>query len=343
MAQINKPSEYFNTVLYTGDGTTSQSITGVGFEPEFLWIKRRDSSANHRLTDVVRGVSNKLESSTTGAEAGSGIGSFDSDGWTFNATGAGFNASSATYVGWNWLAGGTASSNTDGSITSTVSANTTSGFSICTFDLTSEGSNQVTVGHGLGQAPNVVIVKPRSGTGNWTTYHSSLGNTKRVNLNETAAAATYSQAWGDTTPTSSVFTLGQASFHQNKTQVAYCFAEKKGFSKFGSYTGNGNADGTFIYTGFKPAWVMVKKYDDTSSAHWMIKDSARDPTNVNTNYLDANQTNADATGVLTDFLSNGFKQRSTNNISNDSGQNYIYMAFAEQPLVGTNNIPTTAR
>jgi len=344
MSQINKPTDYFNTVLYTGDGTTSQSITGVGFEPEFLWIKRRDSSANHRLTDVVRGVSNKLESSTTGAEAGSGIGSFDSDGWTFNATGAGFNASSATYVGWNWLAGGTASSNTDGSITSSVSANTTSGFSIVSY--TGTGAN-ATVGHGLGSAPKMVIFKNRdNGTQEWDTYHAGLTDaTYFIQLNSTNAQNNTNGAlrFNSTAPTSSVFSVGTSTTtnESSSAMIAYCFTEKKGYSKFSSYTGNGSSDGTFVYTGFKPAFVMIK--DITSTDPWHMIDNKRSPINLMNARLFPNNSNAENTSAdICDFVSNGIKFRGTNDGFNGS-RTYIYMCFAENPLVGTNNIPATAR
>ena len=339
---IDKSSDYFNTKLYTGTGTSPLSITGVGFQPDFLWIKRRNSSGNHRLTDIVRGVAYQLESSNAEAEKSSGIGSFDSDGWTFNSTGVSFNTSGGTYVGWNWLAGGTAVSNTQGSITSSVSANTTAGFSIVGY--TGTGAN-ASVGHGLGVSPDCIIVKRREDAGRgWWVYHKSLGATKAIYLHDTASS--FTNSWlQNTAPTSTVFTLNSNgdTNGSSKNHIAYCFAEKKGYSKFGSYTGNGNADGTFVYTGFKPAWVMYKITSGSNS--WVIQDTKRSTTNVMDDYLLAEKADVEAsTSALNiDFLSNGFKFRNGSNASNASGNSYIYMAFAENPFVTSTGIPCTAR
>jgi len=341
MAQINKPDEYFNTKLYTGTGS-SNAITGVGFQPDWVWIKRRNGSAYHILTDAVRGVNSQLYSNDSTAEGTltNNIQSFDSDGFTLG-TNSDVNGSSDTYASWSWLASNTTASNTDGSITSTVSANTTAGFSIVSY--TGTGAN-ATVGHGLGVAPKMVIVKSRSGAYDWLVYHDSIGNGKAVKLNTTNAELTSSVYWNSTSPTSSVFSLGTstAGNSSSATQIAYCFAEKKGFSKFGSYTGNGNADGTFVYTGFKPAMVIIKR---TSGAdRWAISDNKRDPDNPVIGELNPNDSVAeDTSSTPFDFLSNGFKIRRTGNVFNGSGESYIYMAFAENPLVGTNNIPATAR
>jgi len=341
---IDKPSDYFNTSLWTGNGGT-QSITGVGFQPDWVWGKGRTLVGyNHGLVDSVRGTGKNLYSNLTDAEQtySTGITSFDSDGFSVGS-GNVFNNGSNTYVAWNWLADNTSgSSNTDGSITSTVSANTTSGFSIVSY--TGTGSN-ATVGHGLSSAPKMIIVKDRSAAKNWTVYHIGVGNDKDILLDVTNAENT-STAWNNTTPTSSVFsigTLGNVNTSSNN-YIAYCFAEKKGFSKFGSYTGNGNADGTFVYTGFKPAWVLVKRTDGVQD--WFIIDNKRNTFNVSNTALLPNASDSDYTDTNIygkDMLSNGFKVRGSASRQNASGGTYIYMAFAEQPLVGTNNIPATAR
>jgi len=341
---INKPDEYFNTKLYTGNGTTATGITGVGFQPDMTWIKERSQIRSHVLFDVIRGATVQLNPNDTASDAtvAESLQSFDSDGFTVgNATSV--NQSGETYVGWNWLAGGTASSNTDGSITSTVSANTTSGFSIVSY--TGNGTAGATVGHGLGSIPQVVITKERNGTAWWGGYFASLGNTKSIYLNQTNAADTSVQFWNNTSPTSSVFTVGNNSISNRavggSTYIAYCFAEKKGFSKFGSYTGNGNADGTFVYTGFKPAFVLVKL--SSGADDWQILDNKRNTFNVMNEYLLPNSSSITITNNVVDFLSNGFKLRTSAGSWNPSGGTFIYMAFAESPLVGTNNIPATAR
>jgi len=340
MAQINKSSEYFNTKLYSGNSST-QSITGVGFQPDFVWVKSRTSTGWHNLVDAVRGGTKTIYSNRTDAEGtyASAISSFDSDGFTVGNNGD-FNGTGNTYASWNWLGANGTASNTDGSITSTVSANTTSGFSIATY--TGNNTAGATVGHGLSQEPDVMIFKNRSdGTTSWCVYHSAKGTSGTGRLNTT-------DSFGDTTfitttPSSSVFTLTNATIvnGSGNNMIAYCFAEKKGFSKFGSYTGNGNADGTFIYLGFKPAFVLVK--NTSRSQDWVIHDTKRDLTNLNTDILRPNLSDAEATFGAVDLLSNGFKARSSTAYLNYSGDTFIYMAFAENPLVGTNNIPATAR
>jgi len=342
MAQINKSSEYFNTVLYTGDGTTSNAITGVGFQPDWLWIKDRDTAGNrHIITDSVTFSDRRATNTTDADETNNRVGSYDSDGFTLNSSSSQVNGSSTDYVAWNWLADNTSgSSNTDGSITSTVSASTVSGFSIVSY--TGNGTYPSTIGHGLGSVPHVLLTKKRNGTLSWQVYHIGIGNTKKLQLNGTNAEST-DTVWNNTTPTSSVFTVGNSDTNNSgDTFIAYCFAEKKGFSKFGSYTGNGSADGTFVYTGFKPAMVIVKRTDTTGE--WVIMDNKRDTFNVLNKTLYPSTNDAEATSVdRFDFLSNGFKSRSTSGFNNASGGTYIYMAFAESPLVGTNNIPATAR
>ena len=342
---INKSSEHFNTKLYNGTGA-NQSITGVGFQPDFTWIKIRTTGFNHRLQDSVRGATKSLYTNLTNAEQTNtdGVLSFDTDGFSLgdDATNGSFNRSGDTFVSWNWLGGGTASSNTDGSITSTVSANTTSGFSIVSY--TGTGSN-ATVGHSLGSTPSMIIVKDRDGARNWTVYHKSIGATKWLQLDDTSASQTGSPMWQDTEPTSSVFSIGTyAQINTSSSKyIAYCFAEKKGFSKFGSYTGNDNADGPFIYTGFKPAFTILKRTD--SADNWLMQDNKRkNPFNVVDTQLFPDLDNAESSSsAILDYCSNGFKIRKTGGNINASGGSYIYMAFAEAPLVGTNNVPCTAR
>ena len=342
---IKNPKLYFNTKLYTGNSSTN-AITGVGFQPDWVWMKNRGANDSHYLFDAVRGVTKSLYSNNTSAEdtRTNSLTAFGTDGFTLGNEGD-INGNGNNYVAWNWKANGAGSANTDGSINSTVSANTTSGFSIVSY--TGSGAN-ATVGHGLGSVPKMIIVKQYSsngGTQNWYVYHASLGNNKDLLLNLTNDASNTVTTWNNTTPTSSVFYLGSGDGVNNNTvsYIAYCFAEKTGYSKFGSYAGNGNVDGSFIYTGFKPAFVMAKATTDSGQS-WYMHDNKRNPHNVCGLRLFANLTNADTTngdsGGL-DFLSNGFKIRTTDGSTNASGQTRIFMAFAEEPLVGDN--PATAR
>ena len=336
---IDNPTDYFNTVLYTGDGTSSKAVTGVGFQPDWVWLKARSATYSHQLFDVARGATQLLTSEATDAEQTlSGVTSFDSDGFTVGSD-AGSNNNTTTFVSWNWLAGGSASSNTDGSITSSVSANTTAGFSIVTFT-TSSGSSD-TIGHGLGVAPSVVICKATAASDDWFVFHESLGATKRTRLNLTNATDT-NTIWNDTAPTSSVFSLRLTNFGTSRSGVAYCFAEKKGYSKFGSYTGNGSTNGTFIYTGFKPAFVIFKRTDGGSD-NWLMYDNTRNPFNSIDKRLYPDASDGEDTGSHMDFVSNGIKFISSTGGLNGSGNTYIYMAFAESPFVTSKGIPTTAR
>tara|TARA_R110000822_G_scaffold84298_1_gene197952 strand:+ start:733 stop:1767 length:1035 start_codon:yes stop_codon:yes gene_type:complete len=339
---INKSSDYFNTKLYTGNGGT-QSITGVGFQPDFTWIKTRSGTYKHLLVDAVRGVTKHISTVNNAAEIANSdnVTAFASDGFNLASDGN-VNANSGTYASWNWRAAtGAGSANTDGSINADASVNTTSGFSIVAYG--GNGTSGATVGHGLGVIPKMIIVKRRNAVGGWIAYNETLGNTKIMELEEMAGSQTSSAAWNNTSPTSSVFTLGDytSTNQSGGTYVAYCFAEKQGYSKFGSYIGNGNADGSFIYTGFKPAYVMLKRTDTT--AHWFVLDNKRNEFNVVDKLLYVNETYAEGTNDFLDFTSNGFKLRTTNTGFNASGGTYIYMAFAEAPLVGTNNVPATAR
>ena len=331
------PADYFNTVLYTGTGA-ALSVTGVGFQPDWTWIKGRSGATDHALYDAVRGVQEQLESNQTGAETteATGLTAFGADGFSVGAL-AQLNTSTATYVAWNWLAGNGTASNTDGTITSTVSVNQKAGFSIVSY--TGTGAN-ATVGHGLGAAPSMMIVKNRDQADAWQVYHganTANPETDYLVLNTTAATADAADRWNDTLPTSSVFSIGTGVEVNTSTEdyIAYCFAEVEGFSKFGSYTGNGSADGPFVYCGFRPAFVMIKRTDST--AGWIVFDSARDSYNLVQRYLVASSGEAEGTGVSTfDFVSNGVKLRSTFGDSNASGGTYIFAAFAEAPFKYSN-------
>ena len=336
----DSPTDYFNTVLYTGNGSTN-NITGVGFSPDFVWVKSRNTSGEQqKVVDSVRGAGLTVFPSSTSTEidySGVGLNSFDTDGFTVSHSAANnqWNVSGRTYVAWNWLAGSTGVTNDDGSIQSTVSANTEAGFSIVKY--VGDGNTTATIGHGLGVAPKMFIVKYTSTTSNWIVYHVGMGNTGGIQLNLGNAFAANSQYWGNTTPTSSVFTIGAYGNASSTTAIADCFAEKEGYSKFGSYTGNGSTDGPFVYTGFRPAFIMTKR-TDTSGNWWEMVDTAREPVNPSDQTLYANVTDAEYTNSVynKDLLSNGFKMRGTNGGHNASGGTYIYMAFAEQPFKYSN-------
>ena len=340
----DNPENYFNTALYTGNGGT-QSITGVGFQPDWTWIKSRSAAYDHVLIDSVRGVEKQLISNKTDAEtqdSGNGLISFDTDGFTVKlGTSTSYNNSSQTYAAWNWLAGGTGVTNNDGSIQSTVSANTEAGFSVVSY--TGNGTGGATVGHGLGVAPDMIIVRNRDVASNFIVYHTantSAPETDYLMLNSTAATDDTSSVWNDTAPTSSVFTVGNSSNTNGSSNnmIAYCFAEKKGYSKFGSYIGNSSADGPFVYTGFRPSFWLQKRTDSTSGGNWRIIDIAREPFNDGDParlFPDSNSAEQSNTRNQ-ELLSNGIKVRSSNVSMNASGSTYIYMAFAEQPFKYSN-------
>ena len=349
---INKSTDYFNTKIYTGNGSAGHAITGVGFQPDWVWIKTRADVNNHTIFDAVRGVTKRIRSNQTNAEStSSGVTSFDSDGFTVGSDSAG---NSGTMVSWNWKANGAGSSNTDGTINTTAtSVNTTAGFSISTYSGTGSAA---TIGHGLGAVPQVMIVKNTYQSESWIVYHQSLGGgtpqDKYLHLNTTDAEGDSAAMWNDTAPTSSVFSVGTSTSTNQAggTFVAYCFAGKQGFSKFGSYTGNGNAsDPPFIYTGFKPNFVMVKKYNGTQS--WVMTDLVRDNAvggggNGIGARLQAQSSAAEDsndTWAAINKFSNGFQPMYNDDVTNGSGSTYIFMAFAAAPLVGTNNIPANAR
>jgi len=342
---INKPSLHFNTKTYAGNGG-SQAITGVGFQPDFTWIKHREDVSNHRLFDAIRGVNKNIKSNDTQGEitASDQLMSFDSDGFTLGADGSVNGTGAAGIVAWNWKANGQGSSNTDGSINTTyTSVNTTAGFSIITYTGTGSAG---TIGHGLGVKPDFWQIKARSETRAWYGWHKDLSLGDKITLNESGAKTTDTSLFGTNAPTNQVINLGASVGVNNSGQtfVCYAFAEKTGYSKAGLYTGNDSLDGPFCYTGFKPAFVLIKKKDQTAS--WFIMDNKRDPHNEMIRDLRPDLTdaeNANTTYNDLDFVSNGFKIREDNGDMNASGQDYIYLAFAEAPLVGSNNVPCTAR
>ena len=324
---------YFNTVLYTGTGA-SNSITGVGFQPDWTWIKGRSNADYNYLVDSVRGYTERLFSNLTdgaSVEANT-VASSDSDGFTLG-TDAGVNRSSSTYVAWNWKAGGTAVSNTDGSTTSSVSANTDAGFSILTY--TADAATG-TVGHGLDSAPELVIAKPRNASGtNWYVMQTdALSANQVLNLDNTSAAFNPGENhFNDTYPTSTVVSYGgyMGNTLTGDDKLMYCFHSVDGFSKVGSYVGNGNADGTFVYTGFRPAFVLLKK-SSAAGDNWSMYDNKRDTDNTVREYIIPNQSAAAASTDTMDFVSNGFKVRNSGAYINTSGATYIYLAFAEAPF-----------
>jgi hypothetical protein len=344
---IDDPSAHFHTRLYSGNGST-QSITNDAnagnFKPDWLWIKERTSTSQHFLFDSTRGVGKYLHSDSTSLEGNDVHNtSFDSNGFGVGQQN-GTNENSQTYVAWQWKAnGGTTTTNTEGDTNVTLQANATAGFSIGTWD--AGGSNAGAVGHGLGAAPEWIILKRRDGTSNWHVWHQSLGDGNNyVLLNSTGAKANDSYEYVSSIGSSTVSLAGGPGSYD---EVAYFFRGIKGYSKFGSYTGNGNADGTFVYTGFKPAFILIKR-TDTSGKNWYIADSTRSPSNITKAFLSPNLSNAedtsgDTTDAYFDILSNGFKMRQDFSHLNASGSTQIYMAFAEHPFVSSKGAPVTAR
>jgi hypothetical protein len=326
-------SKFFGINLYTGTSATQAIVNSGAFQPDWIWIKDRSVNRSHRLMDSVRGINKVLYTDLAIAEdTGSCLSSINSNGFTLNTT-DNMNLTGETYVAWQWRAGNNAgSTNKDGSSISNVSANRTSGFSIVTY--TGTGS-AATVGHGLGVAPSFYVVKERSGSSyNWNSYHVALGNTKYIALNTTDAQGSVVALWSDTSPTSTVFSISSAAAVNTSatTYVAYCFAEVAGYSKFGSYTANANADGPFLYTGFRPAFIMLKRYD-ASGAPWTMIDVVRSPYNAAVLELDANATTAEySAGNGMDILSNGFKLRDGSYFNSSNGNVFLYMAFASHPF-----------
>jgi len=356
---IDDGSAHFHTQLYTGDGSSSNAITNDAnagdFQPDWLWIKCRSEGRDHQITDSTRGGNIGLRPNSTIGEYSGASTQFDSDGFTLLDSSNNFNGSSKTYVAWQWKANGGTLTTNDASATSVgthdsqYQANTTAGFSIVTWTGNAE---QETLAHGLGATPEMIWIKNRSDSEGWWVGAASAGSIsggKYLLLHNDNAVATNSTSFVNQDPTSTVFRVGgsnstadNAVNGNSDNMIAYCFTSIKGYSKIGSYVGNGNADGPFVYTGFKPAWTLIKRVDSTTS--WRLMDTKRDSFNVMETRLFADVTNADTTGNdVCDFLSNGFKIRSTNGGINNSGSDYVYMAFAEHPFVSSKGVPVTAR
>ena len=336
------PEDHFNILGWQGRSSTgTSSYTGLGFQPDFTWIKCRGTAHNHYLVDVLRGPDNVLSSNLIAAEPAftpDEFVSFDSDGITveFVSGGGRTNYSSdGPYIAWNWKANGSGVSNNDGSATTTVSANTDAGFSIVTF---TKGSGSESFGHGLGKKPDMIILRGRNVATQWWVWHTGLSNEQQsfIQLNNTTAAGANTSAWDNQAPTDEVFYQREYILSNTNTGIAYCFHSVEGFSKFGSYTGNGSADGTFVYTGFRPAFTMIRRTNSTGN--WVMNDSFRDPENADPHLsLYTNLTTEISTTTADyDYLSNGFKARNTTTDINASGSTYIYMAFAENPFKYSN-------
>ena len=331
---IALPGENFNTILYTGTGA-NQSITGAGFQPDMVWIKTRNAVMDCQAADSVRGINRFLYTSSNDAEVDrtsqdDAVRSFDADGFSYGTNSGNF--SGELEVSWLWKAGGTASSNGDGSIPSSVSANTTAGFSIVSY--TSPGTSaDGTIGHGLSQAPELVIVKNRDSAYNWDVWNTSLSSGYDLILNTTAAQT--SGRWSTTIPTASLVTL-KDTYEVNGTDkyIAYCFHSVDGYSKVGTYTGNGSADGAFVYTGFKPAFLLIKRIAGVQD--WMLADNKISPFNQTEYMLRLSQSAVEQSGNTIDILSNGFKPRLTGNAFNASGEPYLVLAIAESPFKYSN-------
>jgi len=322
---IDDPTIYFNTLLYTGNGSSSHGVTGVGFTQDWTWIKERSQTESNFLFDTVRGDNKYVNSNNTDQEyTESGGMAFNSDGFTLGSWNS-VNENNQTYASWNWKKTATA------------------GFDIVSYT----GNSSVrTISHNCGAIPKMMIVKKRSDGDNWSVYHQGTGAGNFTILNTTAASAGSSTMWNNTTPTASVFSLGnKGEVNANgQTFIAYLFADIKGYSKFGSYTGNGNADGNFIYTGFKPALVILKGASGSGSTeNWSMYDNKRTGFNVDNNVLYPNDNSAEGTSDDIDLLSNGFKIRRATGLLNDTAVTYIYMAFAENPFVTSSGVPATAR
>jgi hypothetical protein len=338
--EIDDPSAYFQTTLYTGNGSNDLSITNSGnsdLQPDLVWIKQRDSR-DHFLFDSVRGVLQYVASNTTAAEStlSDGLKSFNSNGFTID-DGIGINQNNDPHVSWNWKAGGSASNNTDGDITSSVNVNQEAGFSIIKYD--SNNTAGQTVGHGLGVTPNFLIFKKIDGTTNWHCWSDTLATTNYINLNLSDAQSSSSD-WISVSNSLITLKTNWGVTNDGGNFICYAFANKQGYSKFGSYTGNGNADGVFVYLGFKPSFVMTKCFS-ASGQSWHMQDNKRDGFNYNNHRLFADSSGGEETTVRMDLLSNGFKYRDGDGQTN--GATYIYMAFAEAPFVTSTGVPATAR
>ena len=347
MAVIDKPSDYFNTVLWTGNGNAGTNITGVGFQPNWVWIKRRSAVEFNVWNDSVRGVPKNLYSNSTQVQdSGNLMSAIISDGFTVQTDNS-VNANGSTYVAWNWLAGTTSGIATNGATTITPAAysfNQTSGISIVNYD--GNDTAGAKVAHGLGTTPDMMIVKAMNSTAHWAIYHKAMGNTHYMQF-DTNAQLDDAGVWNDTSPDSVNFTVGQSDKTNLVTYIAYCFADVPNYSKFGSYVGNGDNSGAFIYTGFKPAFVMIK-ITAGQTDNWIMQDNKINSFNgASSQRLRPNSSGAEfSSSNEIDLLSNGFKTHGNDGEINGSGFSYIYMAFAENPFVtstGNGSIPTTAR
>jgi len=346
---INDPSAHFQITEYTGDGNSGRQVTNGGnsdLKPDIVWIKYRSAGVSPTWYDSSRGATKRLytDFNSTEATLAEGVQSFTTDGFTVGDSGE-VNSNSIPYVAWQWhMNGGSTSSNTDGSTTSTVQVNSDAGMSIVQY--TGNGTDGTTVGHGLGAKPALIIGKSVAAAYDWQMRHHATGGYTQAYYswawNSTAASNSATSIWSTTEPTTSVFSLDSAAVtnRDGYSQIAYCFAEKQGFSKFGTYTGNGNTDGPFVYTGFKPAFINIKR----ASENWHVWDSARNPSNPATKWIASSTSAAEYTSAADiDILSNGFKVRNTQAVTNSSTVDYIYLAFAENPFVTSTGIPTTAR
>mgnify|MGYP003149498642 CR=1 FL=1 len=339
---ISKHTDHFNTKLYTGNGSNGHSITGVGFQPDMVWIKERNGTNNHEINDVVRGVNYQIYPNLSNGQTNAGyhLTAFGADGFTVGSDGA-LNTNNNTYASWNWKAGNSAgSTNNNGTIATTVSVNTTAGFSIVKW--TGTGSTG-TLGHGLGAIPDMIWVKKTSEADSWFIWHEGLGSQGKLNFNNNSAVQNDTGYWNNTLPTNQVFsvTSNGANNATGQVYIAYCFTRKIGYSRFGSYTGNGtSSDGTFVYTGFKPSFVLGKVTNTTGD--WYLWDNKRLGYNRDNNKLMPSDAAAETTQDWFDIYSNGFKFYNNSGDFNYNNYNFIYMAIG-QSLVGSNKIPCTAR
>jgi hypothetical protein len=350
---IDDPSAYFQIALYTGTGS-SRSVTNDGnsdLQPDWLWVKRRSATNSHHLVNSSMGLSGDvgLASDLNNAQFSTPVSAFDSDGFSFNAGDASCNADSSTYVAWQWKANGgsrTTNAEVGNNPAGGYQVNATAGFSIVDYVGTGAAG---TMAHGLGAVPDLIIIKNRDEADSWAVYHSantSAPETDYMSLDNTLYSADDATYWNDTAPTSSVFTVATAHNVNADAEnyIAYCFRSVQGYSKFGSYTGNGDADGPFIYTGFKPAWVIYKISEGGQHYHWIMVDNKRqNPFNPQDGELYANGSYAEGDVDILDLLSNGFKCRRTHGSQNGDGWTYVYMAFAENPFVTSGGVPCTAR
>ena len=349
---IDDPSAYFQTAIYSGSNS-DLAVTNDGnsdLKPDLLWIKQRSSTENHMVVDSTRGVTKYLSTDNNGGEATvtSRVASLDTDGFTLNGASNPVNASGATYVGWQWKCnGGTTSSNTDGDLTSTVQFNSTAGFAMVTYT-GKDPIEPLDVGHGMGEVPDMFIIKNRSDSRLWVMYHKELTspaeNRYLILDDHQYGELANSTIFRNEAPTTTIIKTGEnaAVNKANDNFVVYAWKERQGFSKFGKYVGNGSTEGTFVYTGFKPAWIMCRRIDGGGNS-WDMHDSARDPSNPSGRTFYANTSGAELTGNNVDLLSNGFKQRDTSANRNGSGNTYIYIAFAENPFTTSTGVPCTAR